>query len=402
VHLYDSSGNDDDVLASDRLLPKLEYDEERYHRHQSPDNGECISMHSWQDHVFPVCNSIHEMDFFSKLGRGDGGVVHITNGGFNDLYHYTERYVNDTSSEITSESLALKILLYQKDYTQHKFGVVRQDSVTLERLTFSKNVYPIYGYCGFVMTVPFLTGGTLDDLLRSWRNGEVKLTSRQRLQYALDAARGLRDLHNVDGDGVPSVTHGDLKEHQYLFGEDGRLMLGDFNKGQCICADLYSFRVNLFSVASDKINILHLFHNNNFHLSLGQFLSKSSTTSKPCTYKPPSSSYNDKVFRSPEEYKNIQQTAATDVFALGSIFYYLLTKQRVWEGYHDKRGLKKARGWIIQGYKPKIDRKILKSKDPVDVALLHVYELCTRYKPEERASAIDVAEYLEGVWNDLY
>ena len=71
----------------------------------------------------------------------------------------------------------------------------------------------------------------MDDLLRSWRNGEVELTSRERLQYALDAARALRDLHNVDGDGVPSVTHGDLKEHQYLFGEDGRLMLGDFNKG---------------------------------------------------------------------------------------------------------------------------------------------------------------------------
>lgn len=63
--------------------------------------------------------------------------------------------------------------------------------------------------------------------------------------------------------------------------------------------------------------------------------------------------------------------------------------------------MKKARGWIVQGIKPKVDKRILKSKDPVDAALLHVYEICTTYKPEERASAMDVALYLESVWNDV-
>ncbi len=50
--------------------------------------------------------------------------------------------------------------------------------------------------------------------------------------YALDMARGLRDLHNIDGDGVVSATHGDLKEDHYLLKKDGRLVLGDFNKGE--------------------------------------------------------------------------------------------------------------------------------------------------------------------------
>ena len=68
-------------------------------------------------------------------------------------------------------------------------------------------------------------------MLRLWRNDEVEISSRQRLQYAVDMARALRDLHDIDGDRVPSATHGDLKEQQYLFGDDGRLMLGDFNKG---------------------------------------------------------------------------------------------------------------------------------------------------------------------------
>jgi serine/threonine protein kinase len=109
--------------------------------------------------------------------------------------------------------------------------VVRHDSVTLERLSKSPYVYDIYGYCAFALIVPYMNRGNLDDKLREWRNEEIQLSSRQRMMYALDMARGLRDLHNIDGDGVVSATHGDLKEHQYLLKKDGRLVLGDFNKG---------------------------------------------------------------------------------------------------------------------------------------------------------------------------
>ena len=224
-----NDGSDD--AWSDGIDHQLQHDDnDRYERHESPDEGECISMHSWQERSFPVCNSIHEMNFFDSY-RPWGDVQHITHGGFNDLYSYKEQFVNATTGREGSHTLAIKILKYEKEYTQHKFGVVRQDSVTLERLTKSPNVYPIYGYCGFAMVVPFVTGGTLDDKLREWRYGEIEISSKERLRYAVDMARGLQDLHDIDGDSVPSATHGDLKEQQYLFGEDGRLQLGDFNKG---------------------------------------------------------------------------------------------------------------------------------------------------------------------------
>jgi hypothetical protein len=61
---------------------------------------------------------------------------------------------------------------------------------------------------------------------------------------------------------------------------------------------------------------------------------------------------------------------------------------------HKEKDTLTARKWIIQGKKPKIDSKILRSKDPVDVALLKVYDMC-------RASAGEVAEFLEGVWRKL-
>lgn len=76
-----------------------------------------------------------------------------------------------------------------------------------------------------------MTRGTLADKLEEWHLGAIRISSMKRLQYAVDIARGLRDLHNIDGDGRPSATHGDLKEHQYLFAENGRLQLSDFNKG---------------------------------------------------------------------------------------------------------------------------------------------------------------------------
>jgi len=102
-------------------------DDRRYERHESRDgHGECISMHAWQETSFPVCNSIHEMDVFAKY-RPDGDVTHITHGGFNELYRYTEHVPNatttDAAARMSHSSLALKILKYEKDYTQHKFGV---------------------------------------------------------------------------------------------------------------------------------------------------------------------------------------------------------------------------------------------------------------------------------------
>jgi len=354
VHL-----NNDDVLSNGAdMIPNSDADYDRYEKHQSPDDGECISMHAWEEMSFPVCNSIHEIDFFSKY-RPNGLIKHITHGGFNELYQYMELFANETSGETSVQSLALKILKYEKEYTNHKFEVVRRDSLILERLTKSPHISAVYGYCGFVIISHFVTRGTLADKLEEWHLGAIRISSMKRLQYAVDIARGLRDLHNIDGDGRPSATHGDLKEHQYLFAENGRLQLSDFNKGQ--------------------------------------FLSMSSTSGEACTYRPSSTTYNDKVFRSPEEYQNMQQTATTDIFALGSLFYYLVTGSRIWYGVDQKR----ARKNIIQGLKPKIAERILKSKDPVDVALLKAYEMCTEYKPDKRASAVEVSEFLDQVWKNL-
>jgi serine/threonine protein kinase len=136
------------------------------------------------------------------------------------------------------------------------------------------------------------------------------------------------------------------------------------------------------------------------HFNQGQFITKSSSSGKSCTYKPPSTGYNDKTFRSPEEYAHIEQTAATDVYALGSLIYYILTGQRAWE-YDGKEERKKIQGLIAKGKKPRISSKLLKSTHPVDRALLTAYEMSTVYDPKKRATAKQVADFLDGVWKEL-
>ena len=43
----------------------------------------------------------------------------------------------------------------------------------------------------------------------------------------------------------------------------------------------------------------------------------------------------------------------------------------------------------------------MKSEDPLDVALKRAYDMCTEYKPEERASARKVSVFLKGVWEKM-
>eukprot|EP00956_Cyclotella_meneghiniana_P010557 scaffold14654_cov50-Cyclotella_meneghiniana.AAC.4 len=320
--------------------------------HISPDDGVCIPMHGSVEHPIPNGNTIHELDFFNKYITGE--IQHIAHGGFNDVFQYKD--------EPTGKSLVLKILSSFRKFTDNQYRAVQLDTIMMERLTKSPHIFDVYGHVGFTVLVPFVTGGTLESKMTKWRNGEIHLDSITRLQYAVDIAKGLRDLHNIHGDGVPSAIHGDLHELQYLFHEDGRLLLGDFNKGQ--------------------------------------FLRKSSTTGRPCTYKPNYVNMR-KLFRSPQEYMDMGLTAAADVYALGSLIYYVMTGMTVWERWLGKKYLSMVRQKIIDGKRPKIKNKIRDSKDPVDIALITAYNMCTHYEPEERSSAKEVSDYLESVWIEL-
>lgn len=137
------------------------------------------------------------------------------------------------------------------------------------------------------MFTAYADGGTISDEIDYWRRGKIELTSKERLKYAVEMSGGLAAVHDIDGEGLSSVAHGDLKGSQYLFLND-TLKLGDFNRGR--------------------------------------FLRRNTTA--PDTACPYTIGQNDHSFRSPEEYEYIPQTSAIDIWALGSILQYLLVSRR--------------------------------------------------------------------------
>ncbi|KAL7543238.1 hypothetical protein ACHAXR_012522 [Thalassiosira sp. AJA248-18] len=310
--------------------------------------GECVPMQKWQETSFPNCNLFHELDYHGMSRTEE--FEYYANGGYNHIF-----WLNETEKDDDPE-LVVKILKYGTEYTDRNFDRVRRDGLILERLTKSPHVLDTYGFCGFEVLTPYADGGTLSSKLRSWGHGKLKLSRKTRLKYAVEVAAGLAAVHDIDGEGLSSVAHGDLKGGQYLF-QDGVMKLGDFNRGR--------------------------------------FLRRNSTApDTACTY---TIGKNDAAFRSPEEYEYLPQTSAIDVYALGSILYELLTAKEVW---YDT-DTKKAQKYIRKGKLPEIDDEILESKDPVYVALKEAIDMCYVFDPQKRAKAEEVASFLQKSFSEL-
>lgn len=310
--------------------------------------GECVPMQKWQETSFPNCNQFHEFDYYGKSKTGE--FEYWTNGGYNHIFYA------DEEDKPQDPALIFKVLKWGTYYTDRNFDRVRRDGLILERLTSSPHVLDTYGFCGFGVLTPYADGGDFSSEMSAWRRGKIKLSPKTRLKYAYEVSAGLAAVHDIDGEGMSSVAHGDLKGGQYLF-LNGEIKLGDFNRGR--------------------------------------FLRRNSTApDTACTY---TIGKNDAAFRSPEEYEYLPQTSAIDVYALGSLIYYILTGHEAW---HDT-DTRKAQKYIRKGELPEIQEEILKSKDPVDLALRGAIDMCYVFDPKKRAKAGAVASFLQKRLSEL-
>ncbi|CAB9516390.1 STYKc [Seminavis robusta] len=324
-----------------------------YNRYK-PDDPEqdCVPQYDWQTLSFPNCNSLHEIDVLTRMRTlnpaEEPESMLLARGGYRDVWFVED---NDLPPDILGEPIAMKTLLYQHPWSERNQDRHRRDALATERLTASPYALNLYGYCGNTGLYEFAEGGSLEDAVdneKEWK----KWTPVTKMVYAYQVANSIADVHNIDREGYPSMSHTDISMSQFVSTDNGETyQINDFNRAR------FLYRTN------DDPNELCPFH----------------------------VSSNKGKFRSPEEYAYEPETAAIDNFSMGNIFYVILTGQYPFED------MKKtdAQEAVKRGKRPEIPEKYLNSKDPMVQALVTAILKCWVQHPSNRATSRQIQQLLK-------
>lgn len=85
------------------------------------------------------------------------------------------------------------------------------------------------------------------------------------------------------------------------------------------------------------------------------------------------------------------ETEKIDVYSMGNIFYTLLTEKWPFNGMDSEDAQRKVK----HGKRPQIPVRLRDSKDPAVRAMLMAMTMSWRQDPEERATALEVKNFLE-------
>jgi serine/threonine protein kinase len=269
------------------------------------------------------CNIIHEFN----LDHIDAKLV--SHGYIREVWQVIDE---------KEENFALKTLLHDKRFTSSQMDGQALDAKISDQLQKSEYIANIYAYCGYAGLYDYSSEGNLEDHYQLYNK-------RERIQAAVDIAKGLADLHNIRGNDQTAFIHNDIAIRQFIL-LNGRYKLNDFNTARPL---YWNSKVN--AVCPDVTN---------------RFVDKN---------------------RSPEEMRDKINYVdeKIDVYSLGNIFYKLIMNERK----YDDLSTNEAAKLILKGHIPEV-----KVKHKVDLILKHAMVMCLQLDPVERSSASEVHFYL--------
>jgi hypothetical protein len=227
----------------------------------------------------------------------------------------------------------------------------RRDAVAFDQLTSSPLIVDIYAHCSNTAIFDFAGGGDLFDLFED----RPDVSRQELLQIAYNVSLSVHHAHNFNSEGKPTMAHTDIKPDQFIF-QDGYFKLSDFNR------------------------VRFLMWNRERDLQCGFLVAK-----------------NGGEYRSPEEYSYEPETEKVDVFSLGNVLYYLLTRHEPWEDYKSKQ----VYDLVKLGQRPKIPDEIYHSPHIFERYIIKAMEMAWIHEHRERPGALEVANAIkEGL--DLY
>jgi hypothetical protein len=344
------------LIAKYNPLPNLG-EVEQLDEASSMDEGECIHMYDWQAGNNPTCNTVHEMSaFFSQQpfmvrptnqnSNHSNTVIEngrlVNNGGYRDIFMVrewdgTKRVLKTLRTTDDNEEFDLR------NADRH-----RRDAVAMDALQGSSLIVKIYGYCTNSGLFRFSAEGALDGIFER----EPDISKDRLLHLAYNASLSIAHAHHYDERGRATIAHTDIKFDQFLY-EDGYYKLMDFNRNR--------------------------------------LLRWNNEKQEPCTFKIPGAPGR---WRSPEEYLHQDLTEKLDVYSLGNVLYFLLTRNVPFQDVAFKKVGKRVRN----GERPVVFDKLLHSSHPFDKYMIEAIKMCFTADPDKRPSAKQVADKLaEGI-----
>lgn len=297
----------------------------------------CVPMAEWQTATFPTCNTLHEHNMAQRR------IILLGRGGVRNVWRF------DTPKG--DPDVVFKTLRYHLDYNALTFESQNKDALAMERLTSSPHVVGIHGFCGQSVINEMISGKSLHKKLKY-----THVTSRQKLQYARDAAEALADVHSIDKDanGNDRITlvHRDVSEPNLVLSLDHkRLLINDFNSAR--------------------------------------FLYWNATSDSPCGFSRPECN----TYRSPEECLGGRLSEKIDVYALGNVLYKIMTEIEPYTFPRQFTTDEKFKMITHQKFPP-LPPKYGRTRRREIVAIFKAIKKCFLWDPEERPSAKQIADEL--------
>lgn len=335
-----------DFTDNTQLYPILDSDDERLSRMEvrAPySTDECVPMSDWQTTFHPSCNEMHDLSM-PDLGEEDGFDFQLfgTKGFWRNAWK--------VESE-EHETIVLKTLKYVHNFEDAHYEHDRVDAIAMERLTSSKHVINVFGFCGHSVMTEYADGTRVGELA-----DKSKKKPLARLRIARDIASGLADVHGIDGDGDASFVHLDINPANVV-SVGGTLKLNDFN--------------------------------------IGIIRQRNITTNEPCGFP---AQYPNPQWRSPEEARDEQHlTEKVDVFSMGHIFFRLICGHEPWNKLEPggRPAKEEVNEKVKKGILPFIPDSVQDTNDPEVIAIRDAMLACYTFNPSERPKAREIAKRLD-------
>jgi serine/threonine protein kinase len=212
------------------------------------------------------------------------------------------------------------------------------------------------------LVLEFMSGGALHSLLK---NVEEELTVRNKLQFILDIAEGMKYLHTLQ----PPRIHRDLKSANLLLSGTRRVKVADFG-----CARLVPQigRADTANKSSPKRDIRVQGEESEELLNeRGRLTSRFIGTAR---------------WRSPELWLKKPYGTATDVYSFGIVMWEIVTRELPFSGPDYKFNLD-VEDAVLRGTRPIIPVGTLGD-------LSSLIEMCWQDKPSSRPSFTDIVSRL--------